>query len=39
MALQMQAGKLALARSPMRVKIWQGECKTGLGKWNFVYAI
>ena len=31
-----QAGKLALARSPMRVKIWPGEWKTGLGKWNFV---
>ena len=34
-----QAGKLALARSPMRVKIWLGEWKTGLGKWNFVKAI
>ena len=31
-----QAGKLALARSPMQVKIWLGEWKTGLGKWNFV---
>ena len=31
-----QAGKLALARSPMRVKIWSGEWKTGLGEWNFV---
>ena len=31
-----QAGKLALARSPMRVKIWPGKWKTGLGEWNFV---
>ena len=31
-----QAGKLALARSPMRVQIWPGEWKTGLGEWNFV---
>ena len=30
-----QAGKLALARSPMRVKIWSGEWKTGQGKQNF----
>ena len=29
-----QAGKLALARSPMRVKIWPGEWETGLAKWN-----
>ena len=35
----MQAGKLALTRLPMRVKIWLGEWKTGLGEWNFVYAI
>ena len=35
----LQAGKLALARLPMRVKIWLDECKTGLGKWNFVEAI
>ena len=34
--LLMQAGKLALALSPMRVKIWPGEWKTGLGEWNFV---
>ena len=27
-----QAGKLALARSPMRVKIWLGKWKTGLGE-------
>ena len=34
-----QAGKLALSRSTMRVHIWLGEWKTGLGKWNFVWAI
>ena len=34
-----QAGKLALARSPMWVKNWLGEWKTGLGEWNFVKAI
>ena len=33
---QEQAGKLVLARSPMQVKIWLGEWKTGLGEWNFV---
>ena len=31
-----QAGKLTLDRSPMRVNIWRGKWKTGLGKWNFV---
>ena len=31
-----QAGKLALARSPMRVKIWPGKWKTGLDEWIFV---
>ena len=36
MILSVQAGKLALARSPMRVKIWPGEWKTGLDEWNFV---
>ena len=34
--VQTQAGKLTLARWPMRVKIWSGEWKTGLGEWNFV---
>ena len=32
-----QAGKLALARSPMRVEIWPREWKTGLGEWNLGY--
>ena len=30
------AGKLAFARSPMRVKIRPGEWNTGLDEWNFV---
>ena len=34
-----QAEKLALGRLPMRVKIWLGEWKTGLGEWNFVYSV
>ena len=33
------AGQLVHARSPIRVKIWSGEWKTGLDKWNFAYII
>ena len=34
-----QAGKLALVRSPMRVKIWPGEWKTGLRAGQVEYCI